>query len=293
MQGDQPDDDTCEAAEAAAPLREALRSHAKVAQNAYRRVSAGCRELWDAAHAFYPEVAQAEVAREASVLRCMGIVANSPVDPLPRFARASQRSQAPFVNPWQLPMEPLSIRGTLALTYKGLASIKNPLEQVLYPRLIWELQPRTIIEFGSLQGGSGLWFADQMSVLCEQPGEVHSFELHTRCISPRARHPRLKFHQADLTDLRTLDEALLKALLHPWLVVDDAHVDVVEVFQYLNRFMLAGDYYVVEDVPLTCTRETAEALVVFEEAGFLVDTYYADAFGYNLTSAPNAWFRKF
>lgn len=72
--------------------------------------------------------------------------------------------------------------GALALTYKGLINIKTPFDLALYARLIWELQPKTILELGSFQGGSALWFADHMSVLCEVPGEVHSFELHTRCI---------------------------------------------------------------------------------------------------------------
>src|SRR5690554_4437246 len=46
--------------------------------------------------------------------------------------------------------------------YKGLINLTPPTDLVLYSNLIWELRPRTIIEFGAMQGGSSLWFADQL-----------------------------------------------------------------------------------------------------------------------------------
>lgn len=182
--------------------------------------------------------------------------------------------------------------GALALTYKGLMQIKTPFDLALYTRLIWELQPSTILELGSLQGGSGLWLADQMSVLCEKRGEVHSFDWRTKCIHENAKHPLLTFHQIDLSDVATFDQDLLKGLPHPWLVIDDAHVQIFSIFSYLNRFLVAGDYYVFEDDPMKANREIIDGLQVVEQAGFLIDTYYTDAFGSNLTCAPNAWLRK-
>jgi hypothetical protein len=38
--------------------------------------------------------------------------------------------------------------------------------------------------------------------------------------------------------------------------------------------------------------EIMDGLREAEKRGFLIDTYYTDAFGTNLTSAPNAWLRK-
>jgi hypothetical protein len=69
-------------------------------------------------------------------------------------------------------------------SYKGLINLEPAIELVLYSSLIWEVRPRTIIEFGSLQGGSALWFADQLEALCGA-GVVHSFELNYDCISKR------------------------------------------------------------------------------------------------------------
>lgn len=182
--------------------------------------------------------------------------------------------------------------GAFAQTYKSLINMKTPFDLYLYSRLIWELQPKTILELGSLQGGSGLWFADQMSVLCEDKGEVHSFDINTKCIHESANHPKITFHNVDLSDTTNFDEDLLKKLPHPWLVVDDAHVQIFSIFAFFEPFLVSGDYYVIEDNPLHADKEIIEGLQLIEKLGFLIDTYYTDAFGTNFTCAPNAWLRK-
>ncbi|MET4296207.1 cephalosporin hydroxylase [Bradyrhizobium sp. LB8.2] len=111
-------------------------------------------------------------------------------------------------------------------------------------------------------------------------------------IHENAKHPFLKFHQVDLSQVETLDKRLLMQLPHPWLVVDDAHVQVFSIFSYLKEFLASGDYYVIEDVPIEANKEVIDGLQMMEQSGFLVDTYYTDAFGVNLTCAPNAWLRK-
>ncbi|OKO75189.1 hypothetical protein AC628_20680 [Bradyrhizobium sp. NAS96.2] len=131
-----------------------------------------------------------------------------------------------------------------------------------------------------------------MSVLCEKSGEVHSFDRRSKCIHENAKHPHLTFHQVDLSDAAAFDEDLLMRLPHPWLVVDDAHVQIFSIFSHLNRFLVSGDYYVFEDDPMNADKEIIDGLQLVEQSGFLIDTYYTDAFGSNLTCAPNAWLRK-
>jgi cephalosporin hydroxylase len=185
-------------------------------------------------------------------------------------------------------------------SYRGLIHLKPAIDLVLYSNLIWELQPRTIVEFGSLQGGSALWFADQLEALCGHGG-VHSFELCYRCISPRASHPRLRFYEADLRDLGSIDSKLLARLPHPWLVVDDAHENLDELVPFISGFIEPGDYYVVEDVfcfhPDRVGREHmafgADRLATtLDTLGYVVDTKYTDAFGVNVTASPNGWLAR-
>src|SRR6185295_1395830 len=91
--------------------------------------------------------------------------------------------------------------------YKGLLNAKSPVDISLYSMLIWELKPATIIELGSFQGGSALWFADQMQAQLGA-GTVHSFDINPESVSERARHPFLTFHQADMRKPETLDPEL-------------------------------------------------------------------------------------
>lgn len=216
------------------------------------------------------------------------------VDAPVRFQRIADR-------PWSSEMSAWAVSGgkrfNLRLasaygSYKGLIRLKPAIDLVLYSNLIWEVQPQTIFEFGSLQGGSALWFADQLHVLCGK-GEVHSFELCYECISPRASHPSLHFHKADLRDLGTLDKALFERLPHPWLVVDDAHENLGNLIPFVASRMMSGDYYVLEDVLNRASSRTIVGIThICNSLGFLVDTKYTDAFGENVTCSPNGWLVK-
>ncbi len=249
----------------------------------------------------YPELVGGEALAKVDDELHIGIVAawtrdreTVGVDAPNRFQQMGQRSWDQDRKAWAVSggiHSDLRYAGAFG-SYKGLINLKPAIDLVLYSNLIWELQPRTILEFGSLQGGSALWFSDQLDSLCGH-GEVHSFELCYKCIHPRASHPRLHFHEADLRDLGTLDKSLFERLPHPWLVIDDAHVNLLKLLPFVASFMVAGDYYVIEDVFLRPTAEVAaKASAGCEALGFLVDAKYADAFGYNATCSPNGWWVK-
>ncbi|MES0033291.1 CmcI family methyltransferase [Mesorhizobium sp. M0040] len=251
------------------------------------KLTSGHKAFCEAAHKNYPD--QTKPGGNLDWAIALASVVNA--DCSDRFAKPSARGWNSSFHAKLFPNKSTKI-GALAQTYKGLLNVKTPFDLHLYTRLIWELQPRTILELGSLQGGSGLWFADQMSVLCDNYGEVHSFDINSECIHVNAKHPMLTFHHVDLSNVSTFDEDLLKRLPHPWLVVDDAHIQVFSIFSYLGRFLLPGDYYVIEDEPLSADKEIIDGLQLVEQSGFLIDTYYTDAFGTNFTCAPNAWLRK-
>jgi cephalosporin hydroxylase len=212
-----------------------------------------------------------------------------------RFVRFDRRSFEAEQHAWKASTGGDLRWAAARITYKGLIILKPPFDLMLYSNLIWELQPRTILEFGALQGGSSLWFADQLGILCQE-GEVHCFELLTKCIHPRAKsHPKLHFHEANLFDLRTLDNTLLNRLPHPWLVIDDAHVNLKNVVNFVAKFMKRGDYYVWEDIFLPEARNEQlikEMAILAKKFSLLVDVKYTDAFGRNVTCSPNSWLRK-
>lgn len=175
-------------------------------------------------------------------------------------------------------------------TYKGLLCHKSPIDLFLYSACLWEVKPKTVIELGAFHGGSGLWLADQMECM-NIDGEVHSYELLIKAVSPRAKHEKLHFHCADLKNLASFNIEHLKNLPHPWLIIDDAHVNVLNTLSFFREFMKDGDYFIKEDTcSLGSTVDNAEYLILAEGLGFVVDRIYADAFGYNVTTAKNTWF---
>jgi cephalosporin hydroxylase len=208
-----------------------------------------------------------------------------------RFQPIAQRPWGYVSNAWQS-WTPIVRPPNISIGYKGLVNMKPPFDLVLYSNLLWELKPKAVIEFGSFHGGSALWFADQLGLLCGT-GEVHSFEKFIKCVSDRAEHPRLKFHETDISNVRALDKPLLRRIPHPWVVIDDANVNTIELFEFMSEFMRPGDYYVIEDAFLAATSEfVTKAARAIERARFRVDTWYADAFGENVTCAVNGWLRK-
>lgn len=205
----------------------------------------------------------------------------------PRFVRIAEREcyQVPG-DPWCLVM---SGNWGAGMHYKGLLNMKSPMDLALYSMLIWELKPAAVIEFGALQGGSALWLADQLDSQLGA-GVVHSFDLNPTSISERARHPRLTFHRGDVRDFATLDAELLRGLPHPWLVIDDAHANVMNLLGWVGQFLRTGDYYVIEDVVAGLPADPLDRLLADHQ--LLVDTFYCDNFGYNCTISPNGWLRR-
>jgi cephalosporin hydroxylase len=171
--------------------------------------------------------------------------------------------------------------GKAGLTWRGVEMRKDPWDIALYPMLIWELQPRTIIELGAAAGGSALWLGDI----------ANSFHLGTRVISVdidlsqlQVKDPRVEYVQYDLFNIGFEPFPVAVAdLPHPWLLIEDTHKNIVPVLEYFDPHVIRGDYVIVED---TCHLPTLDILGQFMEkhgSRYRVDTHYVDNFGYNNT----------
>lgn len=137
--------------------------------------------------------------------------------------------------------------GVLRTIYKGVRFWKSPFDVVIYMQLIQRLKPGTILEIGTLDGGSAVWFADQMEMACLLPNVISIDKLS----QPKLQDRRIRFLEADALKLaeglRYLD---LNALPRPWLVVEDsAHTydTTSAVLHFFDPLLQRGDYIVVED----------------------------------------------
>jgi cephalosporin hydroxylase len=193
--------------------------------------------------------------------------------------------------------------GTQKLTYRGLRFPKNPFDIALYMRLIQRLEPRTVIEIGTSQGGGALWFAD----MCK------NFGLDTRIFTidlqlPHTQHPGIEYYKGDACQPElTFPTELLRAQPHPWLISEDsAHTyeACAAVLDYFVPGMWRGDYIVIEDgivadLTAQCYRcyedgpNRAVSEFIKNNVGVLeIDTDLCDLFGHNVTFAPNAWLKR-
>lgn len=187
-------------------------------------------------------------------------------------------------------------------SWKGIPMIKNPFDYALYPLLLWQLKPKTIIEIGSWQGGSAVWLADMLTTYCIK-GHVYSIDIkRVTSIS----HPDVTFLQGDQTALgNVLSPEFIYSLPRPLLVIEDgAHYyhTTLAVLEFFDRYLQAEEYIVIEDgmiddlgVAITFQGGPNKALREFlAKRGnqYNIDTNLCDFFGYNMTWNTNGYLKK-
>ena len=186
-------------------------------------------------------------------------------------------------------------------TWKGITMDKSPLEIALYPMLIYELQPKTIIELGADTGGSAVWLADQLELFSIK-GSVYSIDIDLSLLEEKAKsNPKVKFLTGDCNNIdAVLSAELLSTLPHPWLIIEDAHVNLVGILDYFHHNSVqSGDYLIIEDTNQDLwkawsdwdDKEFIERMMsklnlltkwlMQHQNEYLIDTYYQDLFGYN------------
>jgi len=131
--------------------------------------------------------------------------------------------------------------------WKGLRDPKDTETQAAYHNLLWELQPKTIVELGVYGGGSLVWFRD-LAQAFGFPCEVIGIDIDlSRCQIPEGQMERISLHQGDCNAPESF--AFLNAIEHPVLFIDDAHCNTFNVLKFaVNNFLGGGDYVIIEDM---------------------------------------------
>ena len=166
------------------------------------------------------------------------------------------------------------------MTWRGIAVGKCVYDFALYPMIIWENSPATILEIGSGEGASAIWMAD----LCKSynlPTQVYSMDIDPVTL----KYEKVTFGRGDSRGINnTMFD--IEMLPHPWLIVEDAHVRMNKVMRYFEKHMHTGDYIIIED-----SRGKMQSKLKVPNTLY-VDAYYCDYFGINATSAMNTILRK-
>ena len=195
--------------------------------------------------------------------------------------------------------------GTLATRYKGVGLLKSPFDMALYLLLLQRLRSGTVIEVGTYQGGSALWFADMMGILGLSP-HVVSIDISANV---GFMDSRIQFIAGDALHLDdVMQAAVLDRLPRPWLVVEDsAHVyDTTRaVLDFFHLHLASGDYIVVEDGVVKFLPEphyrtyeedgpnrALEDFLAANPDAYEIDRNLCDFYGTNVTYKPNGWLRR-
>lgn len=170
------------------------------------------------------------------------------------------------------------------MRWKGLPLFKTVFDFSLYTMLLWNLKPRTIIELGSGTGASAVWLADLLNTF-ELDGNIYSVDLK----KPTLKHKNVSFIEGDCRAIHSLfSDDFLKHQPHPWLVIEDAHVNTYGVLCHFHSYCVPGDYILIEDSK-TKRNDIGRFLIQHPDC-YKVDTHYTDFFGRNATCAQDSIF---
>jgi cephalosporin hydroxylase len=194
-------------------------------------------------------------------------------------------------------------KGAARYSYRGIRMLKNPFEMALYPLLLWEVKPRTIIEIGSNTGASAIWFADLMAAYGID-GKVISIDITV----PEANVQRknVSFLKGDALKLgEVLTPDVLSSIARPLLVIEDsAHYPETSraVLEFFDPVLQPGEYIVIEDGNVTDLAiahkyRGGPGVAIAEFLARASDRYEIDArlcdfFGANFTGNTNGYLKR-
>jgi len=168
--------------------------------------------------------------------------------------------------------------------WRGMPLFKTVYDFSIYTMLLWALKPRTIIELGSGTGASAVWLAD-LSETFGIDSKVYSVDLK----KPELQHDAVTFIQGDCLNIESvMGQDLLGNADHPWLVIEDAHVNVDGVLRHFHPYVRQGDYVVIEDS--ASKKDDITRFLLGVPGCYAVDTYFTDFFGRNVTCAQDSIF---
>lgn len=171
------------------------------------------------------------------------------------------------------------------LSWHGMPLFKSVFDFAVYTMMLADVRPRTLFEIGAGTGASASWLSDVVRSQ-ELDARIYSFDL----VRPAVVADGVVFIEGDCNEIASaLSTEVLDSAPHPWVVIEDAHVNVLGVLEHFDLALREGDYLVVED-----SKDKRPELTAFCERHpdrYRVDTHYTDFFGKNCTTAHDSILR--
>ena len=229
-----------------------------------------------------------------------------------RFQRISEREDRTDV---PLQTRKNTCNGRYLTRYRGFDICKCPIDYSLYHQLFYLVEPKTVIELGTLSGGMAIWMADTLGLLGLE-ASIYSMDIDPSNRSElvnKLKPDNVTFLQGDSFEIeKTFTDEFLKSLPHPWVLIEDSHANVDGILEHFHKYMQEGDYMVVEDTGPDILKECGmymgnEGVYVqmgpkqlqclrqflhdYEEF-YAVDSFLTDLFGYNCSWNWHGFIRR-
>jgi cephalosporin hydroxylase len=185
--------------------------------------------------------------------------------------------------------------------YRGIKTIKNPFDYLLYQMIITELKPDLIIEIGTNHGGGALYMANLMDLEKNEMGEIHTIDIYQYPMSELVTsHHRIKRFLGGYQSYDLKNAEKFKNIL----VIDDGSHEYYDVNKCLEKFkdiVSVGSYFIVEDGIINeiglenqYSGGPLKAIAEFinKNENYIIDRKWCDFFGKNATFNPNGFLKK-
>jgi len=164
------------------------------------------------------------------------------------FTQAVLRTR--FVRPWVMRAFEIIYWHDYTWTttkWMGVPALKYPSDAWSYQEIVYETKPDLIIETGTNQGGSALFFASLFDLL--GAGRIVTIDIDDR--KDRPVHPRIQYLTGSSTSaeiIQSVEQIAAKAS-RIMVILDSDHSEkhVFEELRLYHRFVTPGCYLIVED----------------------------------------------
>ena len=146
-----------------------------------------------------------------------------------------------------------------------------------YTGTIFEVQAQGV-SLGSIGGGGR--YDDLTGIFGLKDTMVYSVDINKVILR---NTDRIKFFRGDSNNVEVLWDQL-EIMPHPWLIIEDSHVNINGIVSHFEKGMVQGDYIIVED---TRSKKGSEMVI---PKSLKVDQLYCDFFGRNATCSVNSIF---